>query len=247
MKKLKRTLSLAVTLMLLLVLQVHAQQQSAAWNYPVKPGTSAWSALDSYEARLAAYNVPEETLKKVSTAELVKICLNYPEWRLVDTRNSHQLGYDYLKTIFNGFEELERRRDAGAEIIKVYQTLLPANVQSYGTLVERGRYILQMGYVELLLSQRRIVAGIADKKSLTELCIANYEAKKGLISEYGVYGLTTPALILGRTLEAQRNASLQSAKNSHAAIGPFLVNSPIGDVAALDAIVSLSKQSIGQK
>jgi hypothetical protein len=248
MKRLKRPLILAVSLLLLLLIQVQAQQQTATWNYPVRPGTTAWSSLTSYEERLAAYNIPDAVLKKVSTPELVKICLQYPEWRLVNTRNSLQLGYDYLKTIFNGFGELERRPGAGSEIVKVYQTLNPRRVESYGTLLEKGNYMMEITYIELLLAQPSIIGSVLDKKSFASLCIANYETKKGLMSEYGVYGLTTSALILGRTLEVQRSTALQNAKISRNAIGAFLASSQIGgDVASLDAIVALSKESIGQK
>jgi hypothetical protein len=245
MKKLKTPLNAAACLfMLLLSFQSYAQSQAASWNYPVKPGTAAWTKLASYEERLAAYNIPETTLKSVSTGSLVKICLNYPEWRLVNTRNSVQQGYDYLKTIFNGFTELESRPDAGTEIIKVYRTMRPETVASFATGLERGNYMFSLIYVELLLSQKAILVNLKDKKSLTELSIKNYETKKAHGSEYGTFGLMTSALILGRTLDVQQDASLSRAKSENNGVDYFLSNGIGYDLASLDAIVALSKASI---
>lgn len=85
-------------------------QESKTWDYPVKPGTIEWSNLTTYEERLDAYNIPDNLLKNMNTGDLVQTCLNYPEFRLIMTRNSLQQGYDYLKSIFNGFNELKKEK-----------------------------------------------------------------------------------------------------------------------------------------
>lgn len=102
----------------------------------MKPGTEEWKSLKSYDERLNAYNIPIEVLEKMNTKNLVKTCLAYPEFRLIMTRNSIQEGYSYIKFIFNGFAELEKRKDAGCQLINEYRKLKPVEVKNYNELVD---------------------------------------------------------------------------------------------------------------
>ncbi|MCG6187625.1 hypothetical protein [Maribellus maritimus] len=95
-----------------------AQTEEVTWNYPVHPGTEEWNTLNSFSERLNAFNIPGDILTEMTTENLVETCLAYPWWILITSRDNNQAGYDYLKSVFNGFRELENRKDAGKEFLK---------------------------------------------------------------------------------------------------------------------------------
>lgn len=123
--------------MILYSIGSHAQK-SDVYNFPIKPGTEEWSKLKSYDERLNAYNVPENILKEMSTDGLIETCLNYPEFRLVMTRNSIQEGYNHVKSKFNGFRELENRPDAGVKLLDKYKQLDPSKIKTFETDLDKG-------------------------------------------------------------------------------------------------------------
>lgn len=92
----------------------------------------------------------------MNTTDLVQTCLNYPEFRLIMTRNGLQKGYDYLKSIFNGFKELENRIDAGKELLKEYKKLNPEDIKNYDTPFNQGGFSFRFTYIEILIAQRPI-------------------------------------------------------------------------------------------
>ncbi|MFC4873324.1 hypothetical protein [Negadavirga shengliensis] len=55
MKKFYNTL-----LVFMIVFSVIAQENDDSYDFPIRPGTDEWASLDSYEARLDAYNVPDD-------------------------------------------------------------------------------------------------------------------------------------------------------------------------------------------
>ena len=65
---------------------VQGQGESIVYDFPIQPGTPEWDSLDTYEDRLDAYNIPNSVLKVMNTADLVRTCLSYPEFRLIMTQ-----------------------------------------------------------------------------------------------------------------------------------------------------------------
>ncbi|MBK7133895.1 MAG: hypothetical protein IPH69_14065 [Bacteroidales bacterium] len=83
-------------------------QESKVWDYPVHYGTAEWSKLSTFQERLKAYNIPENLIQNMTTEDLVKTCLEYPEWLLISGFNNFQTGYSAIRSVFNGFRELEK-------------------------------------------------------------------------------------------------------------------------------------------
>ena len=72
----------------------------------IVPGKSIYLQSDAWLTELeASEEKVTKSLQEMNTADLVQTCLNYPEFRLIMTRNSLKQGYEYLKSIFNGFKE----------------------------------------------------------------------------------------------------------------------------------------------
>lgn len=116
----------------------------------------------------------------MSTDGLVETRLIYPEFRLIASRNSIQDGYYYVKSIFNGFRELDNRQDAGIRLLKKYRQLDPAKIGILSAISGKGRYSFQFTYLEQLLSQHNIVRNMSEKEReiLGKHCVAIYELKE---------------------------------------------------------------------
>ncbi|HKK82158.1 MAG TPA: hypothetical protein VJ909_07910 [Prolixibacteraceae bacterium] len=218
-------------------------QKEVTWDYPIKPGTEEWKSLKSYDEKLNAYNFPIEVLEKMNTKNLVKTCLAYPEFRLIMTRNSIQEGYSYIKSIFNGFAELEKRKDSGFQLIDEYRKLKPVEVKNYNELVDQGKHIFKFTYLEILLAQRAILTNMSvnDKKELLELGISNYEGKYNLPKYYSSFGLETSTLVLGRLLDVDNYQAYISAAANDERLKRFIASSILFDSSSLAKTIDLAK------
>jgi len=228
--------------------QLNGQNQSKVYDFPIRPGTQQWQNLNSYDEKLNAYNIPETLLKNMNTSDLVQTCLNYPEFRLIMTRNSLQQGYDYIKSIFNGFRELEKRSDAGKELIEQYKNLYPSDIKKFDTPVKRGGFAFKLTYIEIMLAQKPILLtlDVNSKKELIKAGISNFEMIEKMPENYGTFGLITPALVLGRLLETNNLAEFSTKISADSKLRWFVDKSIVDDTATLTYIVTNSKTYLKQ-
>lgn len=241
----KRKYFLLILISMFFLVSVEAQENDA-YRFPIRPGTPEWKDLETYEARLNAYNVPEEILKTMSTKGLVETCLSYPEFGLIFTRNNLQHGYAYLFSIFNGFRELEHRLDMGEELLIVYSKLNPERINDYTTLEQKGGYSFQFTYLELILSQKPIMETMNDelRKKLTSLALEVYEGKKKLQHEYAMFGLSNSALVLAMILDVSNNQIFSQKRDADLAIRNLLEFGYAENIETLTAVVLLAKQHL---
>ncbi len=104
------------------------------------------------EQHLELLNLPEETLDCIITEGLIETCLNYPELRMIWTRNSPQEGYDYVHSHFNGLRELDKRNDAPKFLLKKYKNIEPKN-DNFNLEALDGHYLFNLCYFVLIFSQ----------------------------------------------------------------------------------------------
>ncbi len=228
-----------IILLLLTVPIISFTQEKVTWDFPVKHGTKEWDNLKTYQERLNAYNIPQDILKTITTKELVKTCLNYPEFRLVFTRNDLQLGYDYISTEFNGFKELESRSDAGKALLEFYSEYDPAGFDPNSSDLEIGRYIVKFTYIELLMAQYGILKNLTETETneLTRQCVNIYNEKKKQQAYYGIIGLKTTALILARGHRENIKETMQPSKENNS-FSLFVNNLTVNNLELLDKIVA---------
>ena len=215
-----------------------SQNEKPTWNFPIKPGSKEWLNIPEYEQRFTLLNIPENTLQKISTGELVKSCLSYPAFCLVYTRNDLLSGYNYIRTMFNGFRELETRPDAGKELMKVYAGYIPDGFDLSSSDLEIGRFMFKFNYLELLLAQPGIQNKLntGDLKELMTMCSQKYKEKKALQKYYGGIGLETTVLIIAR----QQEKKLVNVKIKYGdqKVNAFVYNLSFGNIGFLDDIVT---------
>ena len=230
-------MKLLLILILFVPIIAFSQLESPKWDYTVKPGSKEWLAVPDFMKRLELLNIPAPLLKKISTEELVKTCLNYPEIQLGFTRNDLQLGYNFIRSSFNGFVELESRPDAGKELMKVYAGYKPDGFDLNSTDLEIGKFICEITYIEILMAQTEILNKMnpGDSKELMTICSQKYKVKKDRQKYYGGIGLETTALILARQQDKKRiNVKVKYGDQK---INAFINNLIFDDISLLDDIV----------
>lgn len=57
------------------------EESDLTWDFPLQYGKPGWDALKTAEEQINAYNIPNEILNRISTEELVKVCLNIIEYK----------------------------------------------------------------------------------------------------------------------------------------------------------------------
>lgn len=221
-------------------------QKSAVWDYPIKPGSSEWENCKSVEERLRLYNIPVSLLASMTTEDLVETCLNYPELRMIFAYNSIQRGYESLRDQFNGFIELEKRNDAGRYLFGVYSRKKHDDVLQITGLVNQGKFMHSILYIETILSQNGIINNMtkSEQTSLKNQAIESFQNIERLKNIYGTYPLQMPALIMGRILmiEKETNMSLKSKIDDE--IVSFTNNSESQNVSVWYKIYNIAKGHI---
>lgn len=192
------------------------QAGNLAWNYPVKPGTAEWKSLKTVEEQYKAYNIPEGMMKEISTEELVRICLNYPEWGLIYAFNDPQTGFAHVLDIFNGFGELFSRKDAAKELIRVYVGMDPIKVNQLSTNLDKGLFSFQFTCIEMLMSVQPIIALLdeTDKHLLLQEGVAKYKSKEQFPDTYSLWGLSPTAQLCLLILESNSDVSKDIAREN---------------------------------
>lgn len=174
-------------------------QEKVEWKYPINPMSIEWKNLKTYEEQLQAYNIPSEIIKKISTAELVKTCLSYPEWRLINAYSNRQVGLSNITGLFNGFNELFLRDDAAKELIQVYLKMDPKIMDQSWPALQKGIYSFQFVCIEMLISHGAIVKKleVTDIRLLLDEAVSKY---KNMLLDPSLYSLWDLAPIAGLCL-----------------------------------------------
>lgn len=192
------------------------QAGAAIWDFPVKPGTEEWKSLETIEQQYEAYNIPESLMKEISTDDLVKICLDYPEWGLIYAFNDPQTGFAHVLDLFNGFEELFSRKDAAKELIKVYLEMNPLEVSQLSTDLDKGLFSFQFTCIEMLMSTNPIISLLddEDKRLLLQEGITKYKSKEQFPDVYCLWSLSPTAHLCLSIIESDGRISEDIGRRS---------------------------------
>jgi len=220
-------------------------QKSKVWDYPIGPGSTEWTESNTVTQRLSFYNIPEDLLRVMNTGDLVRTCLNYPEWRMIFTRNSLAQGYDFIRNQFNGFRELALRKDASLFLLEHYSKINHDDVKNIPDPVNQGVFMESILQVEILLSQEQIIRNMseAEQNTLKGLALRSIENEMRLEKYFGTFPREIPSLILARLLQikSETNQDLKSLLDEKMLI--FIKRSAMMDSSVWFRIYELSKNS----
>jgi len=157
------------------------------YQYPVKPGTREWSKLLSTEEMINVCQLPESTLKSISTNDLLVSCLEYPLLLQYTASNSPYEGVISITNIFNGFNELLNRFDYPVVLVDYYKK---ANVTETNDNPNMGAFAFNFLALELLIGDERVInkLDVYTQKQVIDIILDKYGQKKELDEYFGFYG-----------------------------------------------------------
>jgi len=171
------------------------------YEYPIKPGTSEWGKY-SHTEHLEMLQIPDTVLNNISTEGLLRTCLEYPFISNIHAYDNYQLGMEYVISNFNGLKELLSRTDAGYLLVKEYVGLNPKDLRPDWSSKKRGEFKIYFIYLEMLLSQDKILSMLTPRErlELLESCLSKYSIKVWSEAYKSTYYWRTTAFLIGRIL-----------------------------------------------
>ena len=215
-----------------------------AYEYPVRPGTAAWKALQSHDEMVQATQIEESLLASMSDEGLVRTVLSYPLLVDVLAHNSPQQGFEAIRSRFGGLRALLEREGAAEVLLRRYQRTDAADVPAVLTLEQQGHRAQGLFYLELLLAQPEILAGM-NEALLDELLLETLVKREQKLERFGVYGfvgLESTAFTAIRALErAQPGPATRNRMSQE--MNVFLETGGPATVEILDSVFARAEKA----
>ena len=203
--KTERSLAILTILYMLFLFAVFATAQGGddAYDFPVRGGTEQWKAFKSHGEMVETCRIPEHTLASMSTAGLIKTCLDYPLLMDIVAFDDLQYGFYRIMEEFNGLKELMKREDAAVKLLTLYISMKPEAFDKQWSLAQKGDYAFRLMMVEMILAQEPILQSLSlnDRKQLVTIGLEKIESRKSYTEVYGLYNQIPAHLLVGRVLK----------------------------------------------
>ncbi len=183
-----------------------AQQNEITWDFPVKPGSEEWSNLKTRTERLNAMQIPTNILSGMGTEELVVACINYPAALQYGIYTNEFEGINKIIEGFNGLQELLSRKDGCKYLTKFYQNAEADGLIKKDERINERFWPLRFRYVELLISQDKIINSSEYKETVALLgvTINKTELKSENTYHFSSYDNIISSLIIAKILSKLR-------------------------------------------
>lgn len=214
---------LLFTLFFFLVHLSFSQAIDTPYQYPVKPGSEKWKSFQSRKGINEACQIPEDILKNLTTKALAETYLNFPLYKDLYFFNAPKTGFNMLKRTFNGFQELFSREDAGQELLKIYESMDPTNINPNWDDTLKGDFTFKFMAIEMILAQDEILSKLKGEglNALKKAAANKYKIQR-TIPAFSPYKKGIAALIIGRIANQQNNLTTIKSKYGADAVMRFL-------------------------
>jgi hypothetical protein len=195
---------------------VMAQEKKLKWDYPIKPGMEEWRQFKSVEDMYNACQIPDKVLQRMSTEELVDICLNFPSPPLFPLFNTPQEGFMSHYSSFNGIRELLNRKDAGHYLFKKYAAISLSDFNPLWPLYRQGQFVSHYKFIEAILSQPQIIQSleVKEQKLLLKEAMLKFDEKISNSDLFSGYGLEMNLWVIVRILYSENKSLIQGKLQS---------------------------------
>lgn len=223
----------------------NSNQATDVYEFPIKPGMPEWKELKTQKSKLEVMQIPEAILSEITTSGLVSTCLNYSFLHHIICYNTYQFGIETVISNFNGLQELLNRPEAGSLLTKEYISKDPGDLDPNWTVSEEGEYKFKFMFMEMLLSQEKLLSGLSkeEKLRLLEDCLSKYEAKVKH-ETYGTMHWKTTAYLMGRILLSVGDAQFKEKYNEDEKLRSLLRDAGRFSIRQLNTIVMSADQYV---
>lgn len=181
-----------------------APAPAGSYLYPVTPGSSAWAALTTGDAKMAACQIPNTVLTNMSTDVLIQAWLDFPLRLDVLLSNYLQTGIDFFLKNFSALVELQKRTDMEDVASARYKLMKPTCASSYGEN-QKGDFALSFFYLELIMAQDTFLNNSTSpvRKAIVKEALFKYIDKKANNTVFGDQpSITTTMLLCARAMKS---------------------------------------------
>ena len=188
---------------------------SDTYVFPVYPGSSTWQKLieesngDMGKVR-SAMQVPEKTLKNMSTEGIIQTWLDYPFSMELSAFDAYIFFIERDFYDLNFCRELLRRDDAGACILNMYSTL-EFGCQQANTVHTHLALLTAISDIQNKLS-------ISEKKEFVKIALNTYERSKNLTDFNG----SASAFLCGNLMKGDNYAPMIDVLDKNAGLKEFI-------------------------
>lgn len=116
--------------------------------YPVQPGDELWKQFTTHDEKIAACQIPEDILSKMTKDALTETVLNYPLMIDMLAMPNRMTGYENIYNNFNGLRELASRSNVSNDMIQVKDEL---SVNKTFKATENNNDILKPVYLDAII------------------------------------------------------------------------------------------------
>ena len=187
-----------------------------SYNYKVYPGMEEWGSISTGEEKSNALQIPTSTLKKMSTQAIIQSIWEHPllQGLLFYYNDQYQKDFESLFLKNNAYIELEKRKDAGEELLYRYNFIKPVSSNSP---------CLESKLFELMLSQSVFLSqlDVNSKRKIIEIAFIHDDEMQNQ-STWSQLHRPITWLLIGRTLFTTDYAPFMEAVKSNAELEIFL-------------------------
>jgi len=208
-----------------------------AWDYPVKQSMEEWRQFTSYAQMVQACLVPADVLARMTTEELISVCIDYPLRFKFYLYDNLQTGFKRVTDDFNGLQELLMRKDNVQCLINMLheidlETLPQRNLSN----IEIGNLIVSHTFVEAMLSHERVMANTTSEqqRQIAALTARNVSLKEQWTEAYSWQSFEASAYLLCAGLKRMNG-------NIAPDLEIFLQTGSLRNNAQINALKSLSQ------
>ncbi len=208
MSKLKTTVMKTTLIMLCIYLLSITSygQTNEHWVYPIRPDMPEWKSFDTHEKKVTACQIPEATLKKMTTKSLIYACLDNPFYGYITAYNNCLEGFERFVSQFNCFEELSKRDDFESEVLTTYKEFVP-NSRTIGPKpFELFKFRLDYKNIELLISHNKFITklSLVTKVELLQENLVKLKQKSENIHLSSPEYLQTTYYLMAKILQSEK-------------------------------------------
>ena len=159
------------------------------FKYPFSQGDAKWKEFKTPQERIAALQIPDNSLSLISTEDLLLICLDFPYLSDVFAFDDMDIGIKAVASKFNGLQEFLTRQDQIEVMKKIFQRISSDGLYlTINSDVEIGNNSTRICVLSYLLGCPEILNKTTNfqKKNLIQITQSNIDK----VSQDSIYSQT---------------------------------------------------------
>ena len=187
---------------------------SVTFSFDSVTNPNVWKNFNTLEQMQEACQIPDNLLDKISTDDLVRICMEYPLALNYIAYNQELDGIKAVMNGFNGFAELKSRNDAAEALLSYYENvdvdLIAANAKDLNNASKqksaKEMSVLKLGYLELILASE-FIPSLYNEPNASRMEMARYEKFESKMQYTDVFSIhsVSKSLLLGAQIKLSSN------------------------------------------